>query len=114
MHIFLVWVYFDRSSAMTSAKCLVLGARTMWASPGALAMLFHGGASAQSAKGLGEVKYRLQGVMVNKYTFSQSHHLSHCSETAVPVTVMHGNNSPANGKTLFKEIILASDGAHDS
>ncbi len=38
------------------------------------------------AKGLCEVKYRSEGVAMNKYTLSQSHHWSHSSETAVPIT----------------------------
>ncbi len=58
----------------------------MWASP---SILVHVCAGSQSAKGLAKVEYRSEGVVIYKYTLSQSHHWSHHSETAVPITVTH-------------------------
>lgn len=68
------------------------------------AILAHVGAAVQSAKGLSQVEYELEGVVINKFTLGQSHHWSHHSETAVPITVMRDNRS-TNGTRLLQEII---------
>ncbi len=81
---------------------------TVGASPYAPATLVHVCAARyKSAKGLSDVEYRSEGVVINKYTLSQSHHWSHSSETAEPITVKHDNNGSTNGE-LLQEIILLS------
>lgn len=66
------WALFKR--ARTSAKDYVgVSERTY--------VLVH-----MHAKGLCEVEYRAEAVVINKYTPSQSHHWSHHFEIAVPIT----------------------------
>lgn len=56
------------SCATASAKWYVLGAWTVWAFPSAPATLIH----VLYGKVLDEVEYRSKGVVINKYTLSQS------------------------------------------
>lgn len=67
---------FIHASATSSAKCL--DARTVWLSPCTPAILVHVSAAKQSLKGLAEGEYK-SGVVINKYTLSQSYHWSHRS-----------------------------------
>lgn len=60
------------------------------------AILVHVCAAAQSAKGPGEVEYKLEPVVIDKYTLSQSHHLS---ETSEPIRVRYDDNSSKNEET---------------
>lgn len=83
----------------------------MWPSPSATAILVHVVAALESTKGMGEVEYRLEAVVLNKYAQIQSNHWYPRSETALPITVTHDNNRSTNGKKLLQEIILLSDRA---
>lgn len=38
------------------------------------------------AKGLGEIEYKAEGAVINKYTLGQLRYCSHRSETAVPIS----------------------------
>lgn len=69
----------------------------MWMSPHTI--LVQVCAAVQSVKDLCEVEYRLGGVMINKYTFSQSLHWCHSSETAEPIAVKYDNNDSTNGES---------------
>lgn len=62
------------------------------------AILVRVGAAVQSAKGLSEVEYKSEGVVINRYILSQSHHWSHGSKTSVLITGEHDNNNSTNGK----------------
>lgn len=61
----------------------MLGAQTMWAPPYTPSILVYVCAAEQCAKGLGEGEYGSAGVVIIKYSLSQTHHWSHDSETAV-------------------------------
>ncbi len=75
----------------------------LWESSNTPAILDHIHVVALSAKGLGELEYRSEGVLMNQ-SLNQSHHLCHRSKTTDPITVKHENNS-TNGR-LLQEIIL--------
>lgn len=66
--------YFNHMSTATSAEQQLSGAQTVWASPPAV-LVHVCAASAKCRKGLGEGEYSADGVVKNKYTLSQSHHL---------------------------------------
>lgn len=72
----------------------------MWTSPGA-PILAHVNAAAQCAKGPAEGEQT--GVVISEYCLTQSHHWSHSSETAVPITGQHAKQSSANRKLSAEE-----------
>ena len=102
-------LYFKCTRAMTSTAWWVLGAWTVWVSTCAPAILVHVCAAVQCAKGLGESKYRSAGVVIIKYSLSQSHHCSHSSETAEPITVKCDDDSSTNWKLFFRKCLNDSD-----
>ncbi len=53
----------------------------------------------KAQKGPAEAEYGSEGVVINKYTLSQSHHWSRSPETAVPITVRHDNSDSTNEET---------------
>lgn len=59
-------MYFNGIKITTSTKWSVLGIDTLVASPPAI--FVHVCSAAQSAKELDEVEYRLEGVMIDKYS----------------------------------------------
>lgn len=79
----------------------------MWASPSTPAILFCVCAAVQSAKGLVEVEYRSEGVVINEHPFS-THHITGfiALKTAEPITVTPDDDSSTNGETILQEIIL--------
>lgn len=61
-----------------------MGALTVWASLSIPAILVHVGAAEQSAKGLGDVEYKVEDVIINKYTIITG---SQNTETTAAITV---------------------------
>ena len=52
---------------------------------------------------VGEGGHRSAGVVISEYPVSQSHRWFHSSETAVPITVKHDNDSSAKGELYLTE-----------
>lgn len=75
--------YHNHANATKSTDWLDLGTWTVWASPSAPAILVLMSKPAQNAKGQGRVEYRLQDVMMDKYTLGQSHHIQKGCETVL-------------------------------
>lgn len=76
----------------------------MWASTPAI--LVHVCAAAESGGELGEVKYRSEVVVNNKYTLNRSHYWCHCSESAQPIRLKHDNSDSLKIVSLGNHIVL--------